>query len=201
MIVSTGMNGMDAIKKAINIIERADAPYALMHTTSLYPTPPQLVRLGAMVEMMDYFPGTPIGLSDHTMNNNACIAALGLGACIVERHFTDHRNRMGNDMICSMDEDELSQLLQAAREVYLMRGGKKEALVEEQVTTDFAFATVVTLTNVKAGDLFTRNNLWVKRPGIGELKAEEYDSILGNIAACDINKDTHINRSMIRVKS
>ncbi|MBP2627622.1 MAG: putative N-acetylneuraminic acid synthetase [Firmicutes bacterium] len=197
MIVSTGMNDMIAIRKAVDIINRIGTPYALLHTTNLYPTPPEFVRLGAMVEMMNAFPDVPIGLSDHTLNNNACIAGIGLGACIVERHFTDHRDRVGNDIVCSMDEDELSQLLQAAREVHLMRGGKKQALVQEQVTIDFAFATVVTIADVKAGQLFAKDNIWVKRPGIGEFRAEEYYKILGKTAACDIKKDTHLSRYMI----
>jgi sialic acid synthase SpsE len=197
MIVSTGMNGIEAIKKAVAIIERTGTSYALLHTTNLYPTPPQLVRLGAMVEMMNVFIDVPIGLSDHTKNNNACMAAMGLGACVVERHFTDHHHREGNDIVCSMDEQELSQLLQAAREIYLMRGGTKQALAEEQVTIDFAFATVVTIADVKAGESFTKSNLWVKRPGLGAFRAEEYDSLLGKKAACDVPRDTHLSRNMI----
>lgn len=197
MIVSTGMNDIEAIKKAVTILENRKVPYALLHTTNLYPTDPKLVRLGAMQEMMYEFPETIIGLSDHTCNNNACIAAMALGAKIVERHYTDKKDRSGPDIICSMDEGELVQLLQAAEEVSCMLNGKKKGMPEEQVTMDFAFATLVTIQNVKKGDVFTEKNLWAKRPGTGEFAAEEYGKILGCKASCDIPFDTHLKRYMV----
>ena len=198
MIVSTGMNDISAIRKATAIMDECGVPYALLHTTNLYPTPPGLVRLGAMQEMMEAFPGVPIGLSDHTLNNNACIAAMALGACIVERHFTDTKERTGPDIICSMDEAECAGLIRAAQELYLMRGGVKAAASEEQVTMDVAFATVVSVQPIKKGEHFTRDNIWVKRPGTGEIFAADYESLIGKTAACDIAIDTHIARSMVQ---
>ena len=79
-----------------------------------------------------------------------------------------------------------------------MRGGEKVALPEEQVTIDFAFATVVTIAPVKKGERFTKDNLWVKRPGTGSILAEEYDSILGKTAATDIDTDVQLTYDMIR---
>ena len=197
MIVSTGMNGIREIDKTVNILEGAGVDYALLHTTNLYPTEPRLVRLGAMQELMREFPDVPVGLSDHTINNNACIAAMALGAKIVERHFTDVKSRKGPEVVCSMDETELKLLLQAAEEVNLMLGGKKEATPEEQVTIDFAFATVVTIKKVKKGETFTSENLWVKRPGTGKILAENYEKILGKKAAVDIDNDTQLDWQMI----
>lgn len=198
MIVSTGMNNISSIAKTVNIMEKYDVPYALLHTTNLYPTKPEWVRLGAMQEIMREFPGVPVGLSDHTLTNTACICAIALGAQIVERHYTDVMERTGPDIVCSMDEKRLSELLQAASEIPLMLGGKKEAIKEEQVTIDFAFATVVTIQPVKKGEVFTRQNLWVKRPGTGEILAEEYSNILGKKAACDIDNDVQLKRNMIQ---
>lgn len=197
MIVSTGMNDIPAIKKTVSILEEAKVSYALMHTTNLYPTDPKLVRLGAMQEMMEAFPGVPVGLSDHTLTNTACIAAMALGAAAVERHFIDKMDRPGPDVVCSMDEERCAELVQAAKDVPRMLGGKKEAAAEEQVTIDFAFATVVTIKPVKAGELFTRENLWVKRPGKGGILAEEYETILGKIASRDIENDTQLSWDMI----
>lgn len=197
MIVSTGMNSLKNIEKAILILEKHNVSYALMHTTNLYPTRPEMVRLGAMQEMMKAFPGIPIGLSDHTTNNNACIAAMALGALLVERHFTDRKNRVGPDIVCSMDEHQLHELLEAAREVHLMKGGNKEALQEEQVTSNFAFATVVSVQSIKKGHIFTRENIWVKRPGTGKIPAEKYDEVIGKKAACDIYNDTQISWDMV----
>lgn len=197
MIVSTGMNDIQSIKKAVAILEAADVPYALMHTTNLYPTDPRLVRLGAMQKMMDAFPGVPIGLSDHTLTNTACIAAMALGATVVERHFIDKMDRPGPDVVCSMDEQRCAELIMAAKDVPLMLGGEKEAAREEQVTIDFAFATVVTIKNIKAGEIFTADNLWVKRPGTGEILAEKFEDILGKNAKIDIDNDTQLTWDMI----
>lgn len=198
MIVSTGMNSLESIEKAVNILERRNVAYALMHCTNLYPTKPEQVRLGAMTQMMEHFPGVPVGLSDHTLNNNACIAAIGLGAAVVERHFTDSMKRPGNDIICSMDGTSLKELLASASEVFAMRGGEKKAIPEEQVTIDFAFATVVAIADIKEGEQFTEKNVWVKRPGTGEIRAEFYSDVLGRTAACDIKADTHIARIMVK---
>ena len=197
MIVSTGMNDIESIKKAVDILEEADVPYALLHTTNLYPTDPQLVRLGAMQEMMETFPGVPIGLSDHTLTNTSCIAAMTLGATVVERHFIDKKDRPGPDVVCSMDEMECQELIVAAQDLPKMFGGKKEAAKEEQITIDFAFATVVTIKPVKAGEVFTKDNLWVKRPGTGGILAEKYEDILGRKAKVDIDNDTQLSWDMI----
>ncbi len=197
MIISTGMNDIESIKKTVDIVERKNVPYALLHTTNLYPTRPEQVRLGAMQQMMEEFPDVPVGLSDHTCSNTACIAAMALGAKIVERHFTDRMDRVGNDIVCSMDEERLRELLVAADDVFRMRGGEKRALPDEQVTIDFAFATVVSIKDIKKGDILTDNNIWVKRPGTGEIEAEKYGELIGKHAVCDIPNDTHLTFDMV----
>jgi len=192
MIVSTGMNNINSVRKTVEILERYNIEYALLHCTNLYPTPPHLVRLGGMIELQKEFPNAVIGLSDHTVNNNAALAATALGASILERHFTDSKERMGPDILCSMDPKELSELISGSIEIAQMRGGKKEAAKEEQVTIDFAFATVVTTKDIKAGDVLTNENIWVKRPGTGEIKAEHYYEIIGKKVKRDISIDEHL---------
>ena len=164
MIISTGMNNIDSIKKTVCIVEKYNIPYVLMHTTNLYPTPPNLIRLGAMQELKKEFPNAIIGLSDHSLNNNACLAGTALGACVLERHFTDTKKRVGPDIICSADEKELKDLIIGSKEIFYMRGGKKEVLKEEQVTIDFAYATIVSIMPIKKGEKITEKNIWVKRP-------------------------------------
>ena len=198
IILSTGMNDITSIKKAVDILEKRNVKYTLLHTTNLYPTPPHLVRLGAMQQMMDAFPTTPVGLSDHTINNNACIAAIALGASIVERHFTDTMSRTGPDIVCSMDEQALKELLLAAKEIAVMKGGNKQPAKEEQCTIDFAFATIVSVKPIKKGEKFTIDNIWVKRPGKKGLLAEEYEKVLGKFSTQDIDTDTHIEKIMIK---
>ena len=193
MIISTGMNDIESVRKTVAIVEKYNIPYALLHTTNLYPTPPELVRLGAMQELMQEFPNAIVGLSDHTTSNLACFAATALGACILERHFTDSMQRVGPDIINSMDPKALNELINGSAEIAKMRGGVKEAAKEEQVTIDFAFATVVSIQPIKKGELFSKENLWVKRPGTGEIKAEHYNELLGKCAKHDIAIDQHIS--------
>lgn len=192
MIVSTGMNDIESVKKTVEILENFNVEFALMHTTNLYPTSCEQVRLGALVEMMEVFPNTIIGLSDHTINNNACLAAVALGASIVERHFTDSKNRPGPDIVCSMTPEELRLLIKGSHEIFKMRGGIKISLAEEKVTIDFAFATVVTIRNIKRGEVFDESNIWVKRPGTGEIFAKDYHLCLGKIATKNLSSDIHL---------
>ena len=195
VILSTGMNTIGSVAKAASIFEDAGVPYALLHTTNLYPTPPHLVRLGAMVELGRAFPNAVIGLSDHTTDNVACIGAVALGASILERHFTDRMDRPGPDIVCSMDEQRCRELIEATRTLHAELGGSKGPAAEEKVTIDFAFATVVTIAPVKAGEPFTMQNLWVKRPGTGKIVAERFESILGKKATRDIPADVHLTDS------
>lgn len=193
IILSTGMNDLISVEKAVAILRKHKIPFALLHTTNLYPTPPHLVRLGAMVDLQQTFPDAVIGLSDHTTNNLACFGAVAMGASILERHFTDTMSRLGPDIVCSMDPKALKELIEGCKILKQERGGsKKHLLPEEQVTRDFAFATIVTITSIKKGDLFSKDNLWAKRPGVGSIAAEHYEDLIGRRAARDIDADEHI---------
>ncbi len=195
IIMSTGMNTIDSIQKAVAIFDKHQVPVALLHTTNLYPTPIHLVRLGAMTAMHEAFPDKVFGLSDHTLNNNACLASVALGASILERHFTDTMSRTGPDIICSMDEQATKELIVSSNEIWQMRGGIKAPAKEEQVTIDFAFATVCTIANIKQGQVFTKDNIWVKRPGTGEILAEHFNDLLGKKATRTIENDEQLMNS------
>lgn len=192
VVLSTGMNTIESVSKAVDIFEAARIPYVLLHTTNLYPTPPHLVRLGAMVELAEAFPGAVVGLSDHTTDNLACFGAVALGASVLERHFTDSMDRKGPDICCSMDPQACSELIKGSRIIAVERGGKKGPTEEERPTINFAFATVVTIAPIRAGEVYTKDNIWVKRPGTGELKADRYEDILGKLAVRDLAADTHL---------
>ncbi len=197
VILSTGMNTLESIQPAVKIFEEAGVSVALLHTTNVYPTPPELVRYGAFTEIMNAFPGMVYGLSDHTTSNLACYGAVALGASIVERHFTDHMQRQGPDIICSMDEYNCRELITGTSIIAKMRGGTKVPAKEEKPTIDFAYASVVSISNIKKGDVFTKENLWVKRPGTGEILAVDYEKLLGMKAATDISADTLISWNQI----
>ncbi|PKH67684.1 polyhydroxyalkanoate biosynthesis repressor PhaR [Flavobacterium sp. ALD4] len=193
VILSTGMNTIASITKALAIFNKYNVPVALLHTTNLYPTPIHLVRLGAMMEMHNAFPNKVFGLSDHTLNNNACLGAVALGASILERHFTDHMKRTGPDIICSMDEQATRELIVNSAELAQMRGGIKEPVIEEQVTIDFAFATVCSIKAVGKGEVLTKDNIWVKRPGTGKILAEHFNYVIGKVAVRNIGNDEQLD--------
>jgi N-acetylneuraminate synthase len=193
VILSTGMNTIESIRKAVAIFDKHNVAVALLHTTNLYPTPIHLVRLGAMMEMHHAFPDKVFGLSDHTLNNNACLGAVALGASILERHFTDHMNRTGPDIICSMDEKTANNLIVNSNEIWQMRGGVKEPAPEEQVTINFAFATVCSIKSIVKGEKLSKENVWVKRPGTGNILAEHFDDIIGKVAVRNIGNDEQLD--------
>ncbi len=193
VILSTGMNTIESISKSVDIFNKYKIEYALLHTTNLYPTPFNLVRLGGMQKLMDKFPGVPVGLSDHTTNNLSSYAAVSLGASIIERHFTDKMTRSGPDIICSMDEFNCNELIKNSKIIKSMLGGEKAPAKEEKVTIDFAFATVVSIKDINKGEKFSDENLWVKRPGTGEIMAEHYNNIIGKKAKVNIKRDKHLN--------
>lgn len=192
IILSTGMNTIESITKAVNIFRRKNVQFALLHTTNLYPTPDHLVRLGAMTELAQAFPYAVVGLSDHTLTNHACFGAVALGASILERHFTDSMNRPGPDIICSMDTTACKELIEGSRIIALQRGGHKGPAKEEQVTIDFAFATICTIKPVAKGETFTTENIWVKRPGKGGIAAERYNEVIGKTATREIDTDVQL---------
>jgi sialic acid synthase SpsE len=192
IILSTGMNTIESVGKAVEIFRNHKIPYALLHTTNLYPTPNHLVRLGGMTALKDAFPDAVVGLSDHTLSNHACLGAVALGASILERHFTDNMNRPGPDIICSMDGQSCKELIEGSKIIALQRGGEKGPAKEEQVTIDFAFATICSIKAIQKGEILTNENIWVKRPGKGGILAEHFQEVLGKIAKVNIAEDKQI---------
>ena len=110
IIISTGMNDMEGVKKAVNTIKKYHEEFAILHCTNIYPTPPDKIRLNALNEIEKTFPKAVIGLSDHSLNNYSSYAALALGASIIEKHFTDRKDRPGSDIEWSMTAEEAKDL-------------------------------------------------------------------------------------------
>lgn len=179
VILSTGMNNLDSIQPGVEILEKAGVPYALTHCTSMYPTPYEKVRLGALKSMAQKFPNAVLGLSDHSLGNYTCFAAVPLGARILEKHFTSDKTWPGPDVPISIDPVELKDLIDGSRAIFQALPGDKDILPEEQPTIDFAYACVVSIRDIAAGEELTRENIWVKRPGTGEIKAVHFENLLG----------------------
>ena len=185
---------------SVKILRQHRVPFALLHCTSMYPTPYNKVRLGAMDELKKSFPDAVIGLSDHSIDNFACLGAVALGASLLERHFTSNKKWPGPDVPISMDPRELHELIVGSRAIHQALGGHKKILKEEKPTIDFAYACVVATADIKKGDIFTKKNVWVKRPGTGEIKAEHYKKILGSRAEHNIANDEQILWKWVKLK-
>lgn len=193
IILSTGMNNLSTVQKAIDCILQYHDQFVIMHTTNLYPTKPEQIRLGALEELKKAFPNEIIGLSDHSLNNLACLSAVALGASVLERHFTDTKDRQGEDIICSMDVTECHSLIRDSMEIAKMRGGKKEPLPEEKVTIQFAFSTLVATHNLPIGHTITRQDLTTKRPFISGILASDIEKTIGKIVIKNISAGNHIH--------
>ena len=195
LIISTGMNTIKSVKKTCDLVSKyIKDNFLLMHTTNLYPTPYHLVRLGGIAELQKIVGKSRVGLSDHTQSNLASLGAVANGAVILERHFTDSKEREGPDIINSMTPKELLDLKKDSLLMFEMRGGSKELpIAEEDGIRDFAFATVVATENIQKGEKFTLSNTWPKRPGVGEIDARDHKKIIGKLAKVNINAGEHIS--------
>lgn len=183
IILSTGMNDVRSVQRSVDILRAARVPIALLHCTNVYPTPHHLVRLGGISVLKEAFPDVVVGLSDHSVDNFACLGAVALGASILERHFTDRMARPGPDIVCSMDPAALRELIRGSNAIFTALGDRsvaaKAPVAEESPTIAFAFASVVAVADIPAGGELSEQNIWVKRPSGGDYTASDYDQLLG----------------------
>lgn len=200
VIMSTGMNSIESIQPSVEIFRKSGIPFALMHCTNLYPTPEKLIRLNALNELKEAFPDAVLGLSDHSLTNYPCLASVALGASILERHFTDTKDRPGPDIICSMTPAELADLIEGSRIIHEASQGSKFPVSEEDVTIAFAFASVVATKELKSGSVLTRQDITLKRPNGGDFGPKEFEKLIGAVVVSDIQPDVQITRNQIKVE-
>ena len=196
IILSTGMNDIESISISVKILEKSNVDFALLHTTSMYPTPYDKVRLGALSDLAKHFTNTVIGLSDHSIGNYTCFGAVSLGASILEKHFTSDKTWPGPDIQVSIDPLELKTLIEGSKAIHQSLNGEKKILPEEKPTIDFAYACVVAIREIKKGEILSKENIWVKRPGTGQIFALDFDKVLNKVAKSDIPKDSQLNWNM-----
>lgn len=197
MILSTGMNSIPSIKRAVLILRKYKIPFALLNCTSMYPTPYGKVRLGGIADLQRSFPDAVVGQSDHSIGIYTCLGAVALGAPILEKHFTSDKKWSGPDISISITPKELKEMIAGSRAIHLALGGKKTILDEERPVIDFAYACVVAVADIKKGEKFTRENIWVKRPGTGEIRAADYARILGKRAGRNVARDSQVRKADI----
>lgn len=197
IVMSTGMNTVSSIKKSVAIFRKQRTPYALLNCTSMYPAPYGKVRLKGIQMLQKAFPDAVVGQSDHSLGVYTCLGAVALGASILEKHFTSDKKWPGPDIPVSIDPQELKELIVGSRAVWEATGERNDVLKEEQEIINFAYASVVSIKDIKKGEQFTRKNIWVKRPGTGEIRAEEFEKILGKKANKNIPKNLQLRRQDI----
>ena len=197
IILSTGMNDLESVSESVNILEKAEVDYAIMHVTSMYPTPYDKVRLNAITELKEKFSGIPIGLSDHSFGNYTCFGAVSLGASILEKHFTSDKNWPGPDIPISINPQELRDLIIGSKAIFESLNGKKIFLDEEKPVADFAFSSIVTIRDIERGEKFSEENVWVKRPGTGEMRAGDFEKIINKKSKVNIKKNEQLEWDMI----
>ena len=198
IIISTGMNDVYSIKKAVKILKKKGVQHAILHTTNLYPTKHSQVRLNALVELKKIFPDTVIGLSDHTGDNFTSYAAIALGASIIEKHFIDVNSRQGPDVLASVNTEQMIELINGTNLIHKALPGGIKPIQREKKTANFAFASVVANQDLEKGTILNKDNIWVRRPGNGHFNAEDYYSLIGKKIKFKIKNNTQIKKFHIK---
>lgn len=191
LILSTGMSTMYEIKQALHYLEAAGQErhkITILHCNTEYPTPFKDVNLRAMLTIKEEF-GISIGYSDHTMGIEVPIAAVSLGATIIEKHFTLDCNMPGPDQLASLEPSELIEMVKAIRNVEDALGSDQKFPSESELKNrDVARKSIVASCSINKGDVFTDENLTAKRPGTG-ISPFEWDNLIGTQAKRDYIKD------------
>lgn len=191
IILSTGMSTMKEIESALNVLVDNGSKLedvTVLHCTTNYPTEMNEVNLNAMVSIGKEF-GVKVGYSDHTAGIEVAIAAVALGATVIEKHFTLSRDLPGPDHKASLEPGDLRSLVQAIRDVEIALGdGVKRPMETEFANRSAARKSLVASTRIQKGHLLTPDNVTVKRPGSG-ISPMEWDSVIGTIATKDFSED------------
>ena len=189
VIMSTGMCEMDEIEFARNeLLKNGTTELTILHCNTEYPTPYEDANLRAMLDIKERF-GGKVGYSDHTLGIEAPIAAVALGAEVIEKHFTLDRNMVGPDHSCSLEPDELKDMVQKIRHIELALGsGKKTVSDSEKKNKNIARKSIVAARHINRGDVLTADDLDVKRPGGGVSPILWFD-VIGTRAVKDFEPD------------
>ena len=192
VLLSTGMSTLNEITDALGLLDDNGCPEAtVLHCNTQYPTPYEDANLSAMLELFDQF-GLPVGLSDHTPGWECDVAATVLGATVIEKHFTLDKNLPGPDQKASLDPAEFKAMVQAVRHVEAAIGdGRKHVTASEAPNKPIARKSIVAARAIRAGEVFTADNLTTKRPGDGISPMRWYE-VLGQTAKRDFAEDEKI---------
>lgn len=192
VILSTGMQTIDTIRASVDILDQAGVDYALLECTNLYPSPAEIVSLRGVTELRQAFPKAVVGFSDHSIGPEMALASVALGACILERHYTDTRYRRGPDISCSMDPAELRHLIDRSREIWIAAKNPKQRSAPEEDVYRFARGSVVADRDLPEGHVITEADIWARRPGSGEIAAYDFDKVVGKRLLRAVTRNTQL---------
>ncbi|WP_405373466.1 N-acetylneuraminate synthase family protein, partial [Pseudobutyrivibrio sp.] len=191
VIMSTGMCSMDDVEQALNVLLKnglTKEQITLLHCNTEYPTPMQDVNLKAMLQLRDKF-GVKVGYSDHTKGIEVPIAAVAMGADVIEKHFTLDRTLPGPDHKASLEPYELKAMVDAIRNIEQALGdGQKHVSASEEKNIAIARKSIVAAKEIKRGELLTEENLTTKRPGSG-ISPMRWEEVIGTKAIRDFAED------------
>ena len=189
IILSTGMSNLDEIDEAISVLKDNGAgKITLLHCNTQYPTPMEDVNLNAMLTLKDRY-NCDVGYSDHTLGIEVSIAAVALGATVIEKHFTLDRNMEGPDHKASLEPKEFKSMVSAIRNIEKALGtGNKVASPSETENKDIARKSIVASRMIKKGEVFTKDNITAKRPGSG-ISPMRWYNVIGAVAKRDFQED------------
>lgn len=194
IILSTGMSTLGEIEAAIDVLERAGTPrnkMTILHCTTEYPTPMNEVNLEAMRSIHASF-AVAVGYSDHTTGIEVAIAAVAMGALVIEKHFTLDREMPGPDHKASLEPNELKAMVAAIRNIEIALGdGVKRLTPSESSNKPVARKSLVAMRRIKAGDVFSEQNITAKRPGTG-ISPMRWDEVVGRVASRDFAEEEFI---------
>ena len=177
MILSTGMSTLQEVEDSVAVVTEVNPDLVLMQCTSTYPSRHEDLNLNVLQTYQDRF-GIPVGLSDHSEGIYTCVAAVALGASVLEKHFTLDRNWPGPDQKASIEPGELVELVRGAQAVKAALGDRKEVIGDEVAVQRMARESVVALVDIEPGAVISRDMVWVKRPGTG-IPAREMEKVIG----------------------
>lgn len=195
VILSTGMQTIDTMRASVAILEDAGIDYALLECTNLYPSPAEIVSLKGVTELKQAFPNAVVGFSDHSIGPEMALASVALGACILERHYTDTRYRKGPDISCSMDPAELRFLIDRSKEIWIAANNDKKRTGPEEDVYRFARASVVADRDLAPGHVVTETDIWARRPGSGEIPGYEFDKVVGRTLTVAVKRNQQLRWS------
>lgn len=185
MILSTGMSTFDEIDEVYHLMKSTGNEFALMNCVSEYPPLYEDMNLRTISIMLEKYPDIVIGHSDHTPDLYTSFAAVVLGAKIIEKHITLDKKQPGPDQSVSIDMFDLKNLVDGIRKIELALGSSKEIHSRERQIREWAYRSVVTITEVKKGQVLTWDHLWTKRPGTG-IPSKRINEVLGKKAKKDL---------------